>query len=100
MAAYIGPSFTGEAAQDRDWGDRPSHPGGASSRIPRARNITPSGVTAPSAKAIFRDGRFFRLARAFLGRLVLRVTPTWCFRRSGQFISYSIGFSPASIAAR
>jgi len=29
----MGPSFTGEAAQDRDCGDRPSHPGGASSRI-------------------------------------------------------------------
>jgi hypothetical protein len=35
MAAYMGPSFTGEAAQDRDCGDHSSHPGGASSRIPR-----------------------------------------------------------------
>src|ERR1700730_369608 len=57
MAAYMGPSFTCEAAQDRECGDRPSHPGGASSRIPRALNITPSSVTAPSEpKAIFRDG--------------------------------------------
>jgi len=29
----MGPSFTGEAAQDRDCGDHSSKPGGASSRI-------------------------------------------------------------------
>jgi hypothetical protein len=29
----MGPSFTGKAAQNRDCGDRSSHPGGASSRI-------------------------------------------------------------------
>jgi hypothetical protein len=33
MAAYMGLSFTGEAAQNRDCGDGSSHPGGASSRI-------------------------------------------------------------------
>jgi hypothetical protein len=57
MAAYMEPSFTGKAAQDRDCGDHSSHPGGASSRIPRALNITPSSITKPSGpKAIFRDG--------------------------------------------
>jgi hypothetical protein len=39
MAAYMEPSFTGKAAQDRDCGDHSSHPGGASSRIPRALNM-------------------------------------------------------------
>jgi hypothetical protein len=53
----MGPSFTGEAAQDRDCGDHSSHPGGASSRIPRTLNITPSSITNPMGpKAIFRDG--------------------------------------------
>jgi hypothetical protein len=34
MAAYIGPSFTGEAAQNRDWGAMVHRtPAGASSRI-------------------------------------------------------------------
>jgi hypothetical protein len=42
------PSFDGKAAQDRDRGDHSSHPGGASSRIPRALNITPSSITRPS----------------------------------------------------
>jgi hypothetical protein len=53
----MGPSFTGKAAQDRDCDDHSSHPGEASSRIPRTLNITPSSITQPSGpKAIFRDG--------------------------------------------
>jgi len=53
-------SFTGEAARDRYCGDHSSHTlitGGAGSRIPRARNITPSSATRPSgAKRSFAVG--------------------------------------------
>jgi hypothetical protein len=53
----MGPSFTGKAAQDRDCGDHSSHPGEASSRIPRTLNITPSSLNKPSGpNAIFRVG--------------------------------------------
>src|SRR3954454_7498385 len=60
MAAYMEFSFTGEAARDRYCGDHSSHTlirGGASSRIPRALNITPSSEATPSgAKRSFADG--------------------------------------------
>jgi hypothetical protein len=46
-------SFTGEAARDRYCRDHSSHTliaGGASSRIPRALNITPSSAATPSGQ--------------------------------------------------
>src|SRR3981081_38050 len=60
MVAYMESSFTGEAARDRYYCDHSSHTliiGGASSRIPRALNITPSSAATPSgAKRSFADG--------------------------------------------
>src|ERR1700716_1129667 len=60
MAAYMESSFTGEAARDRYYCDHSSHTlitGGASSRIPRALNITPSSEATPSgAKRSFANG--------------------------------------------
>jgi hypothetical protein len=53
----MGPSFTGKAAQDRDCGDHPSHPGGASSRIsPRTEYYAIQRNRTISAKGVFRDG--------------------------------------------
>jgi hypothetical protein len=51
----MGPSFTGKAAQNRDCGDRSSHPGGASSRIsPHPEYYAIQRHQTIGAKAIWR----------------------------------------------